>query len=191
MMHQISRKPAVSRNTTQGFAADGTNQLDLALSAHPKAGVAKPIVEIDLPTGAAKECRIVAVGKRRDGGTRYWCLQHRADATAKYGRRAKRCRYADQPPLQPRDVLRLDSAEFPGGIALWGAVPPIYDTTRLPLDRGIHVHARRVPRGDKSSEHSLKPRDPFQSNRCDRFRAAASACPCMPVFRLRLERFPD
>src|SRR5687768_1337518 len=26
-------------------------------------------------------CNIVSVGKRRDGGTRYWCLAHRADAT--------------------------------------------------------------------------------------------------------------
>src|SRR5258708_1652769 len=38
-------------------------------------------------------CHVVSVGKRRDGGTRYWCLLHRADATAKYGRPAKSCRY--------------------------------------------------------------------------------------------------
>jgi len=43
------------------------------------------------PTGAQKGrlrdaedgCEVVAVGKRRDGGTRYWCLRHKADATAK------------------------------------------------------------------------------------------------------------
>ena len=29
----------------------------------------------------ASTCEIVSVGKRRDGGTRYWCLTHRANAT--------------------------------------------------------------------------------------------------------------
>src|SRR6267378_3294771 len=41
-----------------------------------------------LATARTGRCKIVVVGKRRDGGTRYWCLKHRADATAKYGRRA-------------------------------------------------------------------------------------------------------
>jgi transposase-like protein len=36
----------------------------------------------------------------------------------------------------------LDIDEYAGGIALWGAAPPIYDTTVLSLERGIHVHAR-------------------------------------------------
>lgn len=30
-------------------------------------------------------CEIVNVGKRRDGGSRFWCLSHHANATAKYG----------------------------------------------------------------------------------------------------------
>lgn len=94
--------------------------------------------------GRSNQCRIVAVGKRRDGGTRYWCLEHRADATAKYGRRARRCRYAHLPPIKATEVLSLDPSAYPGGVALWGAVPPVYDTTRLPLDCGIHVHARRL-----------------------------------------------
>ena len=33
-------------------------------------------------------CRIGLVGKRRDGASRYWCFEHKADATAKYGKRA-------------------------------------------------------------------------------------------------------
>lgn len=89
-----------------------------------------------------KNCEIVSVGKRRDGGTRYWCLMHRADATAKYGVPASKCRYADVPPLSQNETLDLDVSAYVGGIALWGAVPPIYDTTQQPLDRGIHVHAR-------------------------------------------------
>ena len=97
----------------------------------------------------ASACDIRSVGKRRDGGTRYWCLAHKADATAKYGRRAKVCRAAHLPPILPEEILTLDLDQYQGGVALWGAVPPIYDTTRLPLDFGIHVHARKRSGGDK------------------------------------------
>lgn len=124
-----------------------SSQLQLLLPTNPPVRV--PRLDIEPITGRLQKCEIVAVGKRRDGGTRFWCLEHRADATAKYGRRAQRCRYADQPPLRPEEVLELDAAAYPGGIALWGAVPPVYDTTRQPLDRGVHVHARRVPRSKK------------------------------------------
>jgi len=94
-------------------------------------------------------CDVIAVGKRRDGGTRYWCMLHRADATAKYGRRAATCRYAHIPLITEDQTTRIDIADFPGGIGIWGAVPPVYDTTILPIDRGIHVHARRTPDGRK------------------------------------------
>jgi hypothetical protein len=87
-------------------------------------------------------CDIVAVGKRRDGGTRYWCLQHKADATAKYGKPAKACRAAHIPAINPKEMFSLNIDKYKGGVALWGAVPPVYDTTTLPMDRGIHVHAR-------------------------------------------------
>jgi len=100
-----------------------------------------------VPSGSLK-CRILAVGKRRDGGTRYWCLRHKADATAKYGRRARRCRAAHLRRTKAT-VLELNADVYRGGIALWGAVPAVYDTTRLALDRGIHVHARRSPRDKK------------------------------------------
>lgn len=105
----------------------------------------------------SNNCKIVSVGKRRDGGTRYWCLLHRADATAKYGRKEKQCRYANFPAIPPDQVLSLDIAQYPaGGIALWGAVPPVYDTTRLPVDRGIHVHARRHGDGTKEIDHTYR-----------------------------------
>ena len=97
-----------------------------------------------------KKCKIISVGRRRDGGTRYWCLKHRADATAKYGVPASKCKYSDVPDLSQNEILDLDISMYLGGIALWGAVPPIYDTTRQPLDRGIHVHAR--PRTDSGKE---------------------------------------
>ena len=87
-------------------------------------------------------CDVVAIEKRRDGGTRYWCRAHRADATAKGGTPAPKCRAADTVPIRPDEILTLDLNKYLGGVALWGAVPAVYDTTRLPMDRGIHVHAR-------------------------------------------------
>lgn len=45
--------------------------------------------------------------------------------------------------------FRLDPTEFPGGIALWGAVEPVYNTASEPAERGIHVHARNRLGGRK------------------------------------------
>lgn len=95
------------------------------------------------------KCRITSVGKRRDGGTRFWCLEHRADATKKYGTRARHCYYARVPVITTDEVLDLIVTSYDGGVALWGAVPPIYDTTLRPIDRGVHVHARHISGGDK------------------------------------------
>jgi hypothetical protein len=101
-------------------------------------------------------CNIVPVGKRRDGGTRYWCLEHRADATAKYGRRSPKCRYAHIPRIRASETVMIEVDRYPGGIGIWGAVPPVFDTTRLGIDRGIHVHARKDPRGDKEIDHTYR-----------------------------------
>lgn len=101
-------------------------------------------------------CNIVDVGKRRDGGTRYWCLNHKADATAKYGKPAIECRAAKVPPVLAHEILDLSLDKFQGGIALWGAVPAIYDTTRLPMDRGIHVHARLTAQSSKEMDQTFR-----------------------------------
>lgn len=102
------------------------------------------------------ECQVVAVGKRRDGGTRYWCLQHKADATAKYGKPSKICRASHIPPIEAKDRLELNIDDHRGGIALWGAVLPVYDTTTLPMDRGIHVHTRAVVGGMKEMDDTVR-----------------------------------
>lgn len=101
-------------------------------------------------------CNVVQVGKRRDGGYRYWCLAHRADATAKYGVAAARCVGADDEVIPSASTRDLDLNTFPGGVALWGAVPPAYDTTTKPLDRGIHVHARLKPGRDKFIDETYR-----------------------------------
>lgn len=103
-----------------------------------------------------ESCDVAAVGKRRDGGTRYWCLTHGADATAKYGVRAEHCRYAHIPPVEANEVVSIDVGLYEGGVGIWGAVPPVFDTTRLPIDRGIHVHARTHYDGDKDLDRTFR-----------------------------------
>ena len=41
---------------------------------------------------------------------------------------------------RPSDTLTIDVDAYKGGVGIWGAVPPVFDTTTLPIDRGIHVH---------------------------------------------------
>lgn len=110
-------------------------------------------------------CKIVAVGKRRDGGTRYWCVAHHANATAKYGMPAKKCVASNDIPIAPEDTLDLDFKKYPGGVALWGSVPAVYDTTTQPMDRGIHVHARLKVDGAKVIDRTYrKLRIPVQTD---------------------------
>lgn len=45
--------------------------------------------------------------------------------------------------------LELDLNAYPGGIAIWGALPPVYDTTDCFPEGGIHVHARMKTGGVK------------------------------------------
>lgn len=101
-------------------------------------------------------CNIVAVGRRRDGGTRYWCTAHHANATAKYGVAASACVAANDLPILPHETLDLDLTRYPGGVALWGSVPAVYDTTMKPMDRGIHVHARTVKDGKKDIDWTYR-----------------------------------
>ena len=101
-------------------------------------------------------CHVTAVGRRRDGRMRYWCLAHKADATGKYGRKLSVCRGAGVQPISDEETLALNLDRFAGGVALWGAVPPVYDTTRLSLDRGIHVHAREFAEGPKVHDSTFR-----------------------------------
>ena len=107
-------------------------------------------------TLAASPCGIRSVGKRRGGGERYWCYVHRADATAKYGRRAEACCLARIPVTTEDDAVELRIDDYPGGVALWGAVAPVYDTTLRSLERGIHVHTRNAVGGSKTVDRTVR-----------------------------------
>jgi len=93
-------------------------------------------------------CVIEEVGKARNGKPRYWCRTHKASATGRFGIRLKECEAAYR-DVELGDALHLDETQYPGGIALWGAVPAVYDTTGLPPELGIHVHAREQTGAEK------------------------------------------
>jgi hypothetical protein len=110
------------------------------------------------------KCNIVEVGKRRDGGYRYWCLSHGANATAKYGRPADECVAAQDEVVRADQIFDLVPSQYPGGVGIWGAVPAVYNTTKLPVDRGVHVHARLTPGGSKDIDATYRRvRVPFRS----------------------------
>lgn len=93
-------------------------------------------------------CVIEQVGKARNGKPRYWCRTHQSSATGRFGIRLAECEGAYR-DIELSGALHLDETRYPGGIALWGAVPAVYDTTNLPPELGIHVHAREQTGGEK------------------------------------------
>ena len=96
-----------------------------------------------------RDCQIEQVGKARNGKPRYWCLVHGASATGHYGVRLAQCESAYRDTAQLGEALNLRENDYPGGIALWGVVAPVYDTTGREPERGVHVHARYEEGGKK------------------------------------------
>ncbi len=57
--------------------------------------------------------------------------------------------------LVERKILQLDPALYPGGIAVWGALPAVYDTSVCLPEQGVHVHARVKVGGKKSIDETF------------------------------------
>jgi hypothetical protein len=107
------------------------------------------------PAKPRRACSIEQVGKQRNGKPRFWCSTHQAPATGRYGVRLSVCEAAYR-DTEYTDVLRLDPEQYPGGIALWGAVAPVYDTTGGEPEAGIHVHARPNSGGRKAIDKTFE-----------------------------------
>lgn len=45
--------------------------------------------------------------------------------------------------------LDLDPAQYPGGVGIWAALEPVFNTTGRSPEAGIHVHARKEANGPK------------------------------------------
>jgi transposase-like protein len=99
-------------------------------------------------------CSIEKVGKQRNGKPRYWCIAHGRSATGRHGSRLSACEGAAAAKKELK-VLDLNADRYPGGIGIWGAVEAVYDTTDLPPESGIHVHARDKAGGSKEIDDTF------------------------------------
>lgn len=106
------------------------------------------------PAPFGRDCVIEAVGKQRNGKPRFWCKTHEASATGKYGRRLDPCEGSYR-TVEKSQAKSIDPSEYPGGVGLWGAVKPVYDTSTVPVEEGVHLHARRAPDGVKEFDGTV------------------------------------
>lgn len=97
-----------------------------------------------------RPCAIVQLGKSRSGAPRWWCQTHSGPATGRYGARLEECESAHL-DTKLTDCFALDANAYLGGVGVWGAVDPIYDTSGRKDKPGLHVHARLAP-GDKEKK---------------------------------------
>ncbi len=89
------------------------------------------------------QCSFVQAGRTRGGRALYYCTAHSYYTTDP----AKPCpgsridQYSQHLP-----EITVDIADYPGGIGVWGALPPIIDTTDNPKTTlGVHLQARKTP----------------------------------------------
>jgi Zn-finger nucleic acid-binding protein len=89
-----------------------------------------------------RHCRIEQVGRSRSGQPRWWCAVHGGNASGRNGTKLEACdaTYVD---ADLANCLYVDPADYAGGIAVWAALPPVFDTTNRSPVSGIHVHARQ------------------------------------------------
>lgn len=74
------------------------------------------------------ECRIVFVGKNRNGSARYWCMEHHAPAWGKGGLQLSECLALSKAGPWDRLRVNLDSKEELRQLLLRAYLPPAYDT---------------------------------------------------------------
>ena len=99
------------------------------------------------------QCEISQVGKARNGTPRWWCTSHGAPATGPGGVQRERCDLAHV-DLDQLHSLDLDPDQYEGGIGIWGAVEPVFNTTGYVEKSGVHVHARKSKGGPKEIDQT-------------------------------------
>src|SRR4051812_43409854 len=103
-----------------------------------------------------KECKIKNLGKFRNGDPKFWCSIHLAFAPpVQEDVIPNTCKIFDKPPICDNDRYELDPEEWLGGVALWGSLDPVYNTSIYPGHQpGIHLHARMEETGDKQIDRT-------------------------------------
>lgn len=103
-----------------------------------------------------RPCSIAAEVKNRNGMPRWWCSTHGAPAWAPNGSRLPACGGAGGQEPEDEEVLVLDVDRYPGGVGVWGAVDPVFNTGPDPHDLGVHVHARLHTGGHKQIDGTYR-----------------------------------
>lgn len=105
---------------------------------------------------STQPCIIDAAIKKRNGDPYWWCHTHGKEVHAGNGDAPSHCSGADSAPICDDDVFELDLADYPGGVAAWGATPPVATWGTGDRDEGgVHVHARATVNGTKAVDRSV------------------------------------
>jgi len=99
-------------------------------------------------------CSVTQVGKFRNGAPKAWCRTH-----AELVRPASASECLKVGTILTLRCLSLDIDQYPGGIGIWGALPPAIDTADSTMDeesllKGVHVHARPHPKAKKEVDET-------------------------------------
>lgn len=119
-------------------------------------------LEHEVPTSSALQyertvkgdCSVVQVGKFRNGSPKAWCRTH-----AEFVRPANASECARAGSRIALRCLSLGVDQYPGGIGIWGSLPPAIDTVDSTVDEeslleGVHVHARSHPKAKKQVDET-------------------------------------
>jgi len=91
------------------------------------------------------DCDIEFVGLERNGQTRrFWCRKHFAKVHVNGAIPQSTCERAHIGSILESEVVRIDPISYDGGVALWGALPPAYNTSPEQEAYGVHLHAREA-----------------------------------------------
>lgn len=102
-------------------------------------------------------CKIIKIGKNRNGTSKFWCSAHKAVYLGSLNENS-RCKNADTLIIQEREKFYLNPEEWKGGVGLWGSLQSIYNTSVYSghNEEGIHVHARSENDGHKHIDDTFK-----------------------------------
>lgn len=95
-----------------------------------------------------RPCQVRRIGSARNGQPRWWCAVHGGNAGGRHGTQLETCD-AVSVDEQLSGCLDLDPAVYSGGVAIWAALEPVFNTTGRASRVGIHVHARESPGAGK------------------------------------------
>ena len=102
-------------------------------------------------------CKIDQIGKHRNGKPKYWCKVHFSTAYSDSIEIPDKCQKYDQPRISEEDKFRLNPKDWDGGVGIWGALDPVYNTSTLEGHHpGIHLHARALEDGEKQIDYTFK-----------------------------------